>query len=427
MVHFSASDGSGAGSPGPNANDPYGLTHSRAKPLSAADVDLTDALQTGRFCSEKILDLVSAMEKSSGGRGARVTFLCGKGGALALSAVAHSFKQEWEKVLDKMDKLCRLTPVLSEHEVLYGRAGYLSALVFVQTNLAKVTSLYNPVVDSAVKKRISAKLAEIETAAALVIKQLADSGILENYKSFRWHDKCYLGAAHGLCGIIYCLSTFSDDFLGSASEQKISHRKLRELARRIIEEQVNTVLQNMPSSLGSSSLPKLVHWCHGAPGWALLCERFASFDKVLSNKPSDVGFFRKMADDFAETVWRKGLLHKKGLGLCHSASGNGYVFLSQYTNRRANGESGPEVEKLRNRAFHFAAWIEDCWSQLFENADRPYSLYEGMAGAALFLHECAWLAELEAGSFSEKSSKRGQSGAEAVVVPRLGFPGWEMD
>ena len=38
---------------------------------------------------------------------------------------------------------------------------------------------------------------------------------------------------------------------------------------------------------------------------------------------SDVSFFRKQADEFAEVVWKKGLLVQKGLGLCHSAAGRG--------------------------------------------------------------------------------------------------------
>lgn len=65
----------------------------------------------------------------------------------------------------------------------------------------------------------------------------------------------------------------------------------------------------------------LVHWCHGAPGMALLFTK--AF--LISNQNK----YLEAAENACEFIWHRGLL-KKGPGLCHGIAGNGYSFLKLY-------------------------------------------------------------------------------------------------
>lgn len=69
----------------------------------------------------------------------------------------------------------------------------------------------------------------------------------------------------------------------------------------------------------------------------------------------------------------------KGYGLCHGVAGNAYTFLKLYqiTND----------QRHLYRATKFAEWIEGYGTHGCRTADRPYSLFEGMAGTIYFLHD----------------------------------------
>ena len=118
---------------------------------------------------------------------------------------------------------------------------------------------------------------------------------------YTWHDKHYLGAAHGMAGILtllllvmvtietymyICTYTFQFYMSNSSlhpppslsfslclfqSEIKCSN------SLRLIQESVDYLLslqlssKNFPSSLESAGgKDRLVQWCHGAPGYAHL-------------------------------------------------------------------------------------------------------------------------------------------------------------
>lgn len=114
---------------------------------------------------------------------------------------------------------------------------------------------------------------------------------------------------------------------------------------------------------------RLVHWCHGAPGaiyFLLKAYQIFNDDKYLNAC--------KKAADF---IWNKGLL-KKGSGICHGVAGNGYTFLLLF---KLTNDS-----RYLYRAIKFAAFLTN--SEFIQNAntpDRPYSLYEGLAGTICFL------------------------------------------
>lgn len=89
--------------------------------------------------------------------------------------------------------------------------------------------------------------------------------------------------------------------------------------------------------------------------------------------------YRVYGDDekAADLIWEKGLL-KKGPGLCHGVAGNGYAFLVLYRLT--------ENPKYLYRAMQFAYFLESTeFAEFLHKPDRPWSLYEGLAGTVCFL------------------------------------------
>ena len=129
--------------------------------------------------------------------------------------------------------------------------------------------------------------------------------------------------------------------------------------------------RNMPSSLESAARDRLVQWCHGAPGdVSLLCALAARTHGDAAHQ------FLVDARELGEVVWARGLL-TKGVGLCHGASGNAYAFLALY---RATDES-----RWLARAQYFARFAIERSDEIAHKADRPDSLFEGIAGLGCLL------------------------------------------
>ena len=150
---------------------------------------------------------------------------------------------------------------------------------------------------------------------------------------------------------------------------------------------------NFPSSLGSNN-DRLVHWCHGAPGSVqMLCAAY----QVIIGQDSHLGFLLNWNNKFSicfkvfrdqkyltaaelcgDVVWERGLL-RKGYGICHGVAGNAYTFLILYQTTR-------DIKHLY-RACKFAEWCTT-YNQYQERVpDRPYSLFEGLAGTIYFLND----------------------------------------
>lgn len=114
---------------------------------------------------------------------------------------------------------------------------------------------------------------------------------------------------------------------------------------------------------------RLIHWCHGAPGVVYLMA--VAYLRWKERR------YLEACLRAGELVWRKGLL-RKGPGICHGVAGGGYVFLLLY-------RLTSDLKYLR-RAAKFANFLSS--EQFLREArtpDRPYSLYEGIAGTACFL------------------------------------------
>ncbi|XP_033854862.3 lanC-like protein 2 [Acipenser ruthenus] len=304
---------------------------------------------------QRALDYVKRTMRNLNGR--RVTFLCGDAGPLAVGAVVHHKLKNDTEEKECITKLLQLhRAVVSSdsdlpNELLYGRAGYLYALLYVNKGIGPETipeSNIKEVVDAILEsgKKLSKEERKAERCPLL----------------YEWHRKQYVGAAHGLAGI-YCMLM--------QPSAKVNQEVLIELVKPSIDYVRHKKFRsgNYPSSL-SNEMDRLVHWCHGAPG---VIHMLIQAYKVFKEEK-----YLKDAVECSEVIWQRGLL-RKGYGICHGTAGNGYSFLSMY--------SLTQDKKYLYRACKFAEWCLDYGTHGCRIPDRPYSLFEGMAGAIHYLSD----------------------------------------
>ncbi|KAI6692117.1 hypothetical protein NL676_019827 [Syzygium grande] len=331
----------------------YGATGDRSDLLLSAEI--VDACATAARASAR-----------------HVTFLCGKGGVYAVGAVVAELAGDHPRrdffinlFLEVAQE--RALPVGPEeggfgmsYDLLYGRAGFLWAALFLNKNLGRETvsnDLLMPIVD-----------------AVLAGGRAGASDIASCPLMYRWHGTRYLGAANGLAGILQVLLHFP------LCEEHIEDVKgtLRYMMNKRFPHS-----GNYPSSEGNPR-DKLVQWSHGATGMAItLCKASQMF-------PHDREF-RDAAIEAGEVVWKNGLVKKAGLA--DGISGNAYAFLSLY---RLTGE---RIYEDRARAFAIFLYHNANKSVSTGHghaADYAFSLYQGLAGAA-----CLWfdLADAENSRF----------------------------
>jgi len=185
---------------------------------------------------------------------------------------------------------------------------------------------------------------------------------------YAWHDSKYLGAAHGISGIFHVLF-LCRDFVSKDDE-------LESFVSKEIRQTIDFLMTlvfpsgNYPSRVDGTG-DKLLQWCHGAPAFVpLFLRAYQEYKDVR---------YMDAAIEAAKVTWSRGLL-KKGPGLCHGVSGNGYVFLLLFKLTR---------DKLWfDMAWKFAEFI---WSEegrkTWDTPDEPYSLFGGIAGAVCFFQD----------------------------------------
>ncbi|XP_064419553.1 glutathione S-transferase LANCL1 isoform X3 [Latimeria chalumnae] len=136
-----------------------------------------------------------------------MTFLCGDAGPLAIAAVVYSKLQREKESEQCISQLLRWHSSVVKleskvpDEMLYGRMGYLSSLVFVneQFGQEKIPKQY------------------IQQICNTVLISGENLSKKRNYASrsplmYEWYQEYYVGAAHGLSGIYYFLmQVFGED------------------------------------------------------------------------------------------------------------------------------------------------------------------------------------------------------------------------
>jgi lantibiotic modifying enzyme len=287
----------------------------------------------------------------------KYSFICGDSGPIALSAVIYHIKGNNEEC-NKMLKLLKLNindisniNIELSDELLYGRAGFLFSLLFVKKYIKN-----NKIISDGDLRHI------IDIILKSGIKTAKKEKNIFSQLMYYWHEKIYIGAAHGISGILYILLQ---------SKYLLTQNELNFLIKPTIDFIASLKFKsgNYPSSLGNTN-DCLVQWCHGAPG---IIHLFSLSYEIFR----DINYLN-LAKECADIIWERGLL-KKGYGLCHGISGNGYAFLKLYqiTND----------EKYIYRAIKFSEICFDYNNSKYYNSDHPFSLFEGLAGTIYFLSD----------------------------------------
>ncbi|BDA45484.1 LanC-like protein 2 [Coccomyxa sp. Obi] len=287
---------------------------------------------------------------NAAGTSQRLTFHEGQPGIYAVKAAILHAQGEGAQALAQAQKLQELGPAVlqmppGECELLYGRSGYLYALLFTRKYLGASS--------------ISAEL--VKTIVQQIVTEGSREAARVNYNNmpllWQWHGKYYLGAAHGVTGILHTLLLACDVF---DPRELFPGLDLLELIRQTTKVLAHEAMKsgNLPSSLGTDD-DRLVHWCHGATGFLPLVAKLQEQD---SND-----LFAQASRTSADVIWTRGLL-TKGVGLCHGISGNAYALLSAY---RYTGD-----DRYLRRALQFGSFMADHWQELLNIPDRPLSLYE---------------------------------------------------
>uniref|UniRef100_A0A8C8DZJ0 Glutathione S-transferase LANCL1 n=1 Tax=Oryzias sinensis TaxID=183150 RepID=A0A8C8DZJ0_9TELE len=284
-----------------------------------------------------------------------VTFLCGDAGPLAVAAVVYSRMQRAQEASDCISRLAQYHKVVVDgssglpDELLYGRVGYLYALVFVNQQLGA--------------DRIPGQFIQQISETVLASGELLSRKFRVQNQSplmFEWYQEQYVGAAHGLAGIYYFL--MQPGFVPAV-----------EHVHRLVKPSVDHVCRlklpsgNYPPCIGDER-DLLVHWCHGSPGVIYML--------LQAHKAFGVPQYLEEALQCGEVVWKWGLL-KKGYGLCHGAAGNAYAFLALFRQT--------QDPKHLFRACMFADWCMNYGKHGCRTPDTPFSLFEGLAGTIYFL------------------------------------------
>ncbi|KYQ90222.1 hypothetical protein DLAC_08823 [Tieghemostelium lacteum] len=258
------------------------------------------------------------------------------------------------------------------YELLYGVGGYLQGLIFLKKSLNNCVNL---------EKMADFKVVVVERlnqVITLLVRHIVVKG--QEFSlgcqspsplMYEWHGSKYIGAAHGLAGIIYML--IEGITLVGTSMDSIEQQFKEEIT--LIKGTMDFVIScqlasgNFPSRKENQE-DRLVQWCHGAPGIITTltkCYQFFRDDKYLVPCKSA-----------SECLWKYGLL-SKGVGLCHGISGNAFTFLSIF-------------QKTKNISSLYQAveFAKSCCSpQIFELLhipDNPLSLFEGKGGLIWLLH-----------------------------------------
>lgn len=289
----------------------------------------------------------------------RITLLEGSffGAKAMLAALLNQMDRKEEalkKANDLISQLSKLADMVpsTECDVLYGRAGAIQVILFLRKEL-ECASL--------------GKEAAIHLGRHIILegRRYASTSNTELALLWKWHESKYLGAAHGVVGILHTLLSLTSEELKSLEETYSA----RSLIRQTID-QLDTFCWpsgNLQSSIkvavrsgSGSGSDRLVQWCHGAPGHILLLVKAST---IFEN-----GHYLQQARQIAdEVVWPRGLL-RKGVGLCHGIAGNAYALL-------AVGRTEPSFVC---KAFSFFEFSLEHAEELDMVPDRPYSLYEGL-------------------------------------------------
>lgn len=304
------------------------------------------------------------------------SFLTGETGSLLVSALVRPAQAESDiahflELASEADKKEDF-----DDEWLYGRAGLLIGCLMLVPQAASTgnAEVVDRVADQLAQHLLERGQAQSSAAVAWKTRKTTGLGGVPPLL-YSWHSHFYTGAAHGLLGVVMALLCWLRAVRCSARAAQLASTTAT--ARNLLVQALDWLLVqvdsvgNLPSRVDgalSAEANPLVQFCHGAPGAAIV---FAFAAQELQ-----VEQYRDAAVRFGEVTYEYGLL-RKGPGLCHGIAGNGWVMLSML---RLTAEPVWLV-----RACQFAHAIRsEAVRGMSRTPDRPWSLFEGRAGALAF-------------------------------------------
>jgi len=300
-------------------------------------------------------------------------------------------------------------------EVLYGRAGLLYALLLLRSELSSALREASKASSSSSSARDVMQLFSDDNLQALVdnIVKRGHIGAKEYMEElpqeeregapslmWSWHGKRYLGAAHGVAGILQMLvscptqiiSTHWPDLLSTVkwllAIQQPTGNWPSKAGRRMYYAEGGAATSKAAKRVSAEFDGGLIQWCHGAPGVLILLSKILS----RTSQSSSLIISSSLSDSViaalnrgGELVYTHGLL-RKGVGLCHGTAGSVYTLLALSSVLDSSTE--PSAYWF-SRAAHLAQFATS-YQKLEQKGemripDEPYSLYEGVAGMC-----CAW-------------------------------------
>ncbi|KAF8429273.1 hypothetical protein EV426DRAFT_557621 [Tirmania nivea] len=230
------------------------------------------------------------------------------------------------------------------NEWLYGRSGYLYLL--------RMLRKYFPAAPAGLKEALDS--ATLKTVARI----MHDWRACPEGVGWMWHGKRYLGAAHGVAGIITQV-VMSCRAAGTAIPAE-----LEDIVSDLLDQQLDS--GNWPGSRGSS-WDELVQFCHGAPGMLICLQEIReSFPALLRQIDSACARARAVVE-------QRGLLTKPP-SLCHGITGNALALGEEEGLGRFLGYTTREYLERHERLFRGLG--------AGELADEGFGLFTGEGGRA---------------------------------------------
>ena len=293
-------------------------------------------------------------------------------GILVQRLMAEAGMPNYDKFLNEFLNLVELSLLSQTQETVYelflGQAGLLCVLLMIH-HLSRI--------DGVTFERMQ----KIATTLSNSILAGATENVQPLGRSWDWHGKTYLGPIHGVAGIYSALIVSHQTF-------QLKNFNISEIIRDFQSLLSSFVIDGNHKSQAESGNADLVQFCHGEPGIDIcILEIEQIFPGLLP------ATFIEYAKKSADLVWERGIL-RKGMGLCHGISGNGYVFLLLFRLTKN--------KMYLQRAISYALIImqrdDPKIGGKFRQPDHPFSLMEGDAGVLRFLFD-VFMALDEKGNF----------------------------
>lgn len=190
-------------------------------------------------------NILETQSKFSSNSSNKSKYLNGRAGFYLIRFLANlidldNFKRKIGKLIDYV------IYETEDNEILNGRAGFLAGFLMLRNeDREKIIS------DDQIRQVLNAML---EAGRTYSTEHDSDANLM-----YEWHEKEYLGAAHGLAGILQIFLSYWN-FLDSKAKKDV---------KQTVEWFLGIQLKdgNFPSNTNKiGKEAELVHWCHGATG-----------------------------------------------------------------------------------------------------------------------------------------------------------------